>query len=80
MLPRLIFARWIRVGGLREVLRMERRCVEMKAESWRGGLLFDFRSAFVGGCCCASRDTMCRYLPHGEKEHFIEIWRAGIVD
>lgn len=58
VLSRETLARWINVGGLRAVLRDDKRWVEMKAESRRGGLLSAFLWAFVEGCCWASRDTM----------------------
>ena len=64
------------MGGLRVVFRVERRWVEMNADSARRGLVPAFISERDCLICCASRDAMCRYLEQGENWHFMKTWRA----
>ena len=68
-LPKEIFTRWISNGGLLVVLRFERRWVDMNADRNVEGVVPFLSSFFVTGCTCDSRDTICRYFPHGEKWH-----------
>lgn len=79
VLPSEILARWISDGGLRVVLRVESRWVEIKAERAKEGLVRGFLSALERSVFCASRDKTCRYCPQGEKLHFRKTWRPNRV-
>ena len=68
-LPKEIFTRWISNGGVRVVLRFERRWVDMNAERSVEGVVPFLSSFFIMGWTRDSRDAICRYFPHGEKWH-----------
>lgn len=67
VLPNETLARWISVGGLLEVFRELRRWVEQKADISKDVFALALLSALVSGCCCASKETICKNLPQAEK-------------
>ena len=75
-LPREIFTRWISWGGVRVVLWVESRCVDMNAERSVVGVVPFLRSFFGMGWDWDSREKMCRYFPQGEKWHLTNSWVA----
>ena len=51
----------------------------MKAAKARHGLVPALMSDLDCFICCASSETICRYLEQGEKWHFMNTWRAWWV-
>ena len=79
--PKVSFTLWIKRGGLRLVLRDERRWVVRKRESKILCLCSQspLGSFIAAGLVLSSRPStlaIWRYPPQGEKRDFMQMWRA----